>query len=66
MVEEMLFQRDGGDTTHVFVQGRRGRIGTRRVGTFLGDDGRPTPAQRVVARAVEPSRADCIARSNRG
>ena len=59
MADEILSQPGGGDATHLFVQGGVGGLAGAVCGCFwetMGD-GRP---RSVV---VEPSRADCIARS---
>ena len=59
MVDEILSQLGGDDVTHVFVQGGVGGLAAAVCGHFwqMSGDRRP----RCVV--VEPSRADCIARS---
>ena len=59
MVDEILSQPDGDDVTHVFVQGGVGGLAAAVCGHFWQTMGDRRP--RCVV--VEPSRADCIARS---
>ena len=59
MVDEILSQPGGDDVTHVFVQGGVGGLAAAVCGHFWQTMGPRRP--RCVV--VEPSRADCIARS---
>ena len=59
MVDEILSQPGGGDATHVFVQGGVGGLAAAVCGQLWERLGSRRP--RCVV--VEPSRADCIARS---
>ena len=59
MVDEMLAQPGGDDATHLFVQGGVGGLAAAVCGRFWERLG----ARRPRCVVVEPSRADCIARS---
>ena len=59
MVDEILSQLEGDEATHVFVQGGVGGLAAAVCGHFWQTMGHRRP--RCVV--VEPSRADCIARS---
>ena len=59
MVDEMLAQPGGDDATHLFVQGGVGGLAAAVCGHLWERLG----ARRPRCVVVEPSRADCIARS---